>query len=92
MSLEDKFRAALIEMIESDNKDIVDRIVYRLANEIKDCDEDKARLDFLDGNLKFSAGWRVAIAPVGLISVWGIGRSQRSIRDAIDRARKGDKT
>ena len=51
--------------------------------------KDAERLDFLDGNLKFSMGWQVNKAPVGNVGVHSIifaGRLPVTIREAIDKA------
>lgn len=51
--------------------------------------KDAERLDFLDGNAKFSMGWQVNKAPVGNVGVHSIifaGRLPVTIREAIDKA------
>lgn len=54
--------------------------------------KDAARLDFLDGNLRMSMGWRIGKAPAGNLSVssviFPLGGAT-SIRDAIDQAMEG---
>lgn len=50
---------------------------------------DKARLDFLDGNMRFKMGWRVGAAPVGNLLVSSViqpSGKTTSIREAIDAA------
>lgn len=90
---EDFYHATKREAIEYWNERTArgkERITAALTAEVAELRRDAERLDFLDGNKRFKTGWEVGVAPVGLISVRGIGLGTKSIREAIDAARLGE--
>ena len=63
--------------------------IAALCTALEAAQADAARLDYLDGNLRFKMGWNIGAAPAGNLSVTSViflGKPPVTIRQAIDAA------